>query len=173
LVDQIDSLSEIASAFSDFASMPRPAHEKLEVTSLFRHMLELYKDAPNVRILLKSELPEEEYYIYADKQQMIRVFHNLIRNSIQAIGESEHGEIILSVKRSGPDQKISISDNGTGIDPEQAEKIFRPSFTTKSSGMGLGLAIVRNIIHSFHGRIDFESDLGNGTTFHIYLPVYE
>ena len=68
--------------------------------------------------------------------------------------------------------KLTIKDNGSGIDPLIRDKIFRPNFSTKNSGMGLGLAIVKNIIESSRGQIYFETEIGIGTSFHIELPIY-
>jgi nitrogen fixation/metabolism regulation signal transduction histidine kinase len=173
LIEQIDDLSQIASAFSDFASMPRPAQEKLDPGKLMRQVADLYGEYENITITIPVDPQKSPYHIYADKQQMVRVLHNLIKNAIQAIGDKRDGKIELGLRRAGDELILSVADNGSGIDPEKADKIFRPSFTTKSSGMGLGLAIVRSIIESFGGRIDFRSDPGKGTTFFIYLPVYE
>jgi signal transduction histidine kinase len=173
LIEQIDNLSQIAGAFSDFASMPHPQRSELRMDLLVHQVADLYKDFKNVNISVEIDDRHAPYFIYADKQQMTRVLHNLIKNSIQAIGEKPEGEIAISITRKEDQYILSISDNGIGIDPDKADQIFRPSFTTKSSGMGLGLAIVRSIIESFDGRIDFTSDRGKGTSFYLYLPVFQ
>jgi signal transduction histidine kinase len=103
----------------------------------------------------------------------MRVFTNLINNSIQAIGEGNPGKIEIRITTLSGSHLITLSDNGSGILPEQEGKIFQPNFTTKSGGMGLGLAIVRNIIISSGGEITFTSETGKGTTFSISLPVYD
>ena len=105
-----------------------------------------------------------------DKKQLMRVFTNLLNNSIQAIGEDNVGTIDISVSRENTQIVIKITDNGSGISPDQAARIFQPNFTTKSGGMGLGLAIVKSIIVNAGGDIRFESEPGLKTTFTIYLP---
>ena len=97
--------------------------------------------------------------------------NNLIKNSIQAIAEGRDPQIKVRVSRIDDEVHISVSDNGEGIPAEQGEKIFEPRFTTKTGGMGLGLAMVKNIVDGFHGRIWFESSLNIGTSFHISLPL--
>jgi signal transduction histidine kinase len=115
-------------------------------------------------------LPEDNYIVKADKNQMLRAFNNLIKNSIQAIGSKKDGQITISVKKSKNELIVVFADNGAGIPQEMADKIFSPSFTTKSSGMGLGLAIVKNIVLNAGGNIWFESKANVGTTFYISLP---
>jgi signal transduction histidine kinase len=101
---------------------------------------------------------------------MLRVFNNLLRNAIQAIPEEKEGRIDVMLKQEGKHYCFSVSDNGTGISDELREKIFSPNFTTKNAGMGLGLAMVKNIVESSEGRIWFESELGKGTVFYVELP---
>jgi signal transduction histidine kinase len=103
---------------------------------------------------------------------MLRVFNNLFRNAIQSIPSNRLGEIFVQLKLSENAIILSIQDNGTGISDELRDKIFSPNFTTKNSGMGLGLALVKNIIESSEGKIWFESTVNVGTTFFISLPVF-
>ncbi len=112
------------------------------------------------------------YQCYADKEQLSRVFINLIKNAIQSIPENRKGRIGINALLSGGMVRVSISDNGKGIPDELQSKLFTPSFTTKSSGMGLGLTIVKNIIESFDGHITFKTRENQGTTFLIELPFY-
>ena len=171
IIEQINSLSEIATEFSDFAKMPQSNNEKIEISNIIVNTIELYKEYPNIKFSFnKSE--DKRYYIFGDRKQMLRVFINLIKNSIQAIGISNNGIIDISIESKNNSYIIKISDNGTGIPKDRFNKIFFPNFTTKSSGMGLGLAIVKNIISEAGGKIWFESEVGIGTTFYISLPVY-
>jgi two-component system nitrogen regulation sensor histidine kinase NtrY len=167
LVEQIDSLSAIATEFSDFAKMPPPVNERLGLNDVIHAALSLYRDVSPVRFLFD---PGEERYIFCDRKQLLRVLTNLLNNAIQAIGQKEGGTISVSVTSEGTDHEIRISDNGPGIPSAQAEKIFHPNFTTKSGGTGLGLAIVREIVNSQGGTISFTSEKGSGTTFIITLP---
>ncbi|HQW47004.1 MAG TPA: HAMP domain-containing sensor histidine kinase, partial [Chitinophagaceae bacterium] len=119
-------------------------------------------------------IPDYPIHIYADKGQLIRVFTNIIQNAIQAIPEGNKGYISLLVSKINNNfVRISISDNGEGISKEKGKKLFQPYFTTKSSGTGLGLAMCRDIVEQFEGKIEYESVINEGTTFHIDLPVIE
>lgn len=168
IIEQIDSLSEIANAFSDFAKMPVQKTEQVDLKHIINNSLELFKENTSIKYVLY--LPEDEYIVKADKNQMLRAFNNLIKNSIQAIGSSKDGQITISVKKSQTELIVVFADNGSGIPKDMAEKIFSPSFTTKSSGMGLGLAIVKNIVLNAGGNIWFESKASVGTTFYISIP---
>jgi two-component system, NtrC family, nitrogen regulation sensor histidine kinase NtrY len=168
MIEQIDSLSFIASEFSDFARMPDPKNEKLELHEIIRNSVALYKNMINIRIDFSSRI--EKAFVIADNKQLMRLFSNLFNNSIQAIGEENIGLIQVDLQTLHGKHIITISDNGSGISPDQAGKIFQPNFTTKSGGMGLGLAIVKNIILTSRGEIGFESDPGKGTVFTITFP---
>lgn len=168
-IEQIDTLSDIASAFSDFAKMPIQKMEPIDLKKIIYNAVELFKENSTVKYVLY--LPENEYIIIADKNQMLRVFNNLFKNSIQALTTKNDGQITISVKKSNSKLIVVIADNGSGIPKEMSDKIFTPSFTTKTSGMGLGLAIVRNIILNTGGDIWFESQIGIGSTFYISLPL--
>jgi signal transduction histidine kinase len=111
--------------------------------------------------------------VNADKTQLLRVFNNLLKNSVQAIGNKEEGKIDISVTMEQKNYLIIITDNGSGIPTEKTDKIFTPNFTTKTGGMGLGLAMVKSIIESTGGKIWFESEENIGTSFYITLPLYD
>ncbi len=170
LIEQIDTLSRIASEFSNFAKMPEPKNELMEVKQVLNNVINLYEDAESVRFF--KLMAEEDCMVYADRHQLNRVFNNLIKNAIQAIPEEREGVIVVNVKRNQSGVLISVADNGTGIDEEKRDKVFAPNFTTKSSGMGLGLAMSRNIIEMANGKIWFDTIVGEGTTFYIRLPLH-
>jgi len=169
IVEQIDSLSEIASEFSDFAKMPVANIEKIELTGIIKSAADLYQHHHHIRISITHS--DHPYHALADKRQLLRVFNNLIQNAVQAIGKKEDGDIQILLSKEGDFYLICISDNGTGITDEQADKIFSPSFTTKSSGMGLGLAMVKSILTTINGTVAFESRAGEGATFNIRIPA--
>lgn len=173
LTHQIDTLSEIASTFSDFATMPAASHEKVNLIEITETAVALYNNIENISINLKTPENAGQCIVLADKRQMLRVFNNLIKNSVQAIGNAPGGRIDIEISRAGDHWQVQVYDNGAGISSEQQEKIFSPYFTTKSSGMGLGLAIVKNIISGIGGAISFQSEEKSGTTFRIMLPVYD
>lgn len=168
LIEQIDSLASIATAFSDFAKLPVPDNTKTDLTLILRNTLALFHDHPEVRIY--SSLPEKECMVIADEKQLSRAFINLMNNALQAIPSHHQGLITVNLRTENGIHTVEISDNGTGIDEEKKPKIFSPNFTTKSGGMGLGLAMVKNIVDSAGGKISFISEKGSGTTFVIELP---
>jgi two-component system, NtrC family, nitrogen regulation sensor histidine kinase NtrY len=172
MIEHIDNLSAIAGAFSDFAKMPQKHEEKVDLSEAIPKSINLFSDIDNIKISFHSP-GKEPCYVLADKNQLIRVFNNLIQNAVQAIGKEPGGLIDVSVQKVNGFFRIKVTDNGPGIAPDMMDKIFSPSFTTKSSGMGLGLALVSNIIIEAGGEINFESFQGKGTVFIIKLPEYK
>ncbi len=166
MIDQIDTLSNIAAAFSRFASMPELRLKLFPVRELVRRVAMLY---PEHNVQFKAE--DEDLQIYADPDQLIRVMNNLINNALQSVPQGRKEQIVVSLSRKGEQALIEVCDNGSGIPESQHTKIFEPRFTTKSSGMGLGLALVKRIVDGFSGRIEFETKLGEGTCFRVYLPL--
>ncbi|NRD18448.1 HAMP domain-containing histidine kinase [Winogradskyella eckloniae] len=166
LIEQIDTMSSIASAFSNFAKMPAQKSENLNVVNIIKLALDIFNEH---YIEFKPET--EEIIAKFDRTQLIRVVTNLVKNSIQAIPDRvENPKIEVRVLNDEDNVKISIEDNGTGIAEDTKTKIFEPKFTTKSSGMGLGLAMVKNIVETYNGSITFTSELGKGTTFIVTFP---
>ncbi|PKP53930.1 MAG: hypothetical protein CVT92_01840 [Bacteroidetes bacterium HGW-Bacteroidetes-1] len=169
LINQIDTLSSIASAFSDFANMPVNKPVTIQLELLIQQIVTLFDNREN--ILFQLEMPEnEELIIVADQGNINRIFTNIIKNSIQAIGNKENGVIKIWVESHKDNYFIAISDNGKGMTENEKQKVFTPNFTTKSSGMGIGLSMVYNMISAAGGTISFETEQGSGTTFHIVLP---
>lgn len=169
LIEQIDNLSSIASAFSSFASMPKPNNVKVNINQILSDIVGLFeKDSGCELSFLPSPSNRD---IFADKSQLISVFNNLIKNAIQSTDERNDGKIDISVKEETGNIIVAVSDNGKGIAPEQFDKVFVPNFTTKSSGTGLGLAISKQIIDNLNGSISFESKVGKGTTIYVSIPL--
>lgn len=106
-----------------------------------------------------------------DKDHFIQIFNNLVKNALQAIPENKEGKIDITLSRQEETAQIIVKDNGKGIDEETKDKIFQPNFTTKNSGMGLGLAISQKMINNAGGQISFTSTEGEGTTFTISIPT--
>ncbi|MFC4722967.1 ATP-binding protein [Geojedonia litorea] len=166
LIQQIDTMSSIASAFSNFAKMPAQQNETLNVVKIVKLALDIFNED---YITFIAE--EEEVIAKFDRTQLIRVVTNLVKNGIQAIpNEAENPRIVVSVTSENGNVKITIADNGVGISDENKAKVFEPKFTTKSSGMGLGLAMVKNIVETYDGSITFTSERGLGTTFTVIFP---
>ena len=170
IIEQIDALTNIANEFSNFAKMPRPSEEQLDIIALIRTSKQVFV-TEGVSVSVGTNL--EEAIIRADRNQMIRVFNNLIKNAIQATPDSRSTDITITISRTEEQIQIDVADNGIGIPNEKKNKIFTPYFTTKSTGTGLGLAMVRQIVENHHGTIDFDSTENIGTTFTIMLPLSE
>jgi nitrogen fixation/metabolism regulation signal transduction histidine kinase len=168
LVEQIDALTKIANEFSNFAKMPKPNEEQMDLLPLIERVIEVSHSELECEITLVSRLKNVE--ILADKDQILRVFNNLIKNAQQAIPNEIPGKISIDVCEKENSFVIQIMDNGVGIPVDQQSKIFVPYFTTKSTGTGLGLAMVRQIIENHNGTIDFSTSEDKGTTFTITLP---
>ncbi|MFC2137250.1 ATP-binding protein [Bacteroidota bacterium] len=173
LIEQIDHLTFIATEFSNFAKMPKANNTKVNIIDKINKCLILFSNYNNIDFKLNYN-KEKEIFVFADKEQLIRIFTNLIKNSIQSIdAKNKKGYIDINIDKEKSDVLIIIKDNGKGIPDELKSKLFEPSFTTKSSGMGLGLAIVKNIITNLGGDIWFETQINKGTTFYIKLPLYK
>lgn len=166
LIDQINSLSNMASEFSSFAQMPQNKTENFDISNTLENAVSLFKRSENIEIASNIE---PKAIVHADPEQVHRVFTNLIKNAIQAIPESRTGRIEVSLKSQKGNIEIRIKDNGKGILKSNYKKVFIPNFSTKNSGMGLGLAISRKIIETANGTITFESVTNVGTTFIIHL----
>ncbi len=169
LIEQIDNLSEIASAFSDFAKMPQSKPEVLDLADVIQNTIGLYSGMRHIRFDFTNHV-ESTALFFADQKNLSRALNNLIKNAIQAIDKRKNGTIQIGLSESADKYKITISDNGKGMTTEQSSKIFTPYFTTKSSGMGIGLSIVYNIITAAGGSISFDTLEGEGTTFTLLLP---
>ncbi len=172
LLEQIDTLSNIASEFSSFAKMPKPENKPVQIARVMENVVELYKESEGVSLTFVEKV-DKETLVFADENQMQRAFNNLVQNAIQAIPDGKEGEVKISLEEENEHVLIIIRDNGTGISEDLREKIFVPNFTTKTGGMGLGLAMVRNIIESVDGEIWFETVEDEGTTFYIRLKRLE
>ena len=172
LIEQIDTLSNIATEFSNFAKMPKANNEEVDLAGIVRSTVTLYSESESATITY-YEHPDGGYKVYADREQLMRVFSNLIKNAIQAIPEETSGHVHVEIKKEKAIIQISIRDNGKGISADEAPRIFTPNFTTKTGGTGLGLAMVKNIIEQANGSVWFESVPGEGTTFFVALPVFE
>ncbi len=170
IIEQIESLSNMATEFSHFAKMPEDQFVKFNLSDIVRSTTDLFKQSENIEIRVKIA---PEVYINGDSEQMQRVFNNLIKNGIQAIPDDRKGKIEVRLSSSNNKVKIIVKDNGKGIPRELYKKVFIPNFSTKNSGMGLGLAICRKIVETAKGEITFISDLNQGTTFTITLPTSE
>jgi signal transduction histidine kinase len=150
--------------------MPVIEKEKIDLAQKIENIVKLYENLENIEV--KAIIKHRPVYIWADNKQISRVFINLIKNAVQAIPEGIEGKVIVELDVKDDKALVKVVDNGTGIPEDVRSKLFTPSFTTKSSGMGLGLAMVKNIIVNSEGRIWFDTEVGKGTTFYIEFPLY-
>lgn len=167
LIEQIDTLSNIATEFSHFAKMPRPEYTDVELLEVVRHSCELYSEDSNSEIRFESKA--ERILVRADKDQLVRIFSNLIKNALQAIPDDREGRISVRVTEEERSVLVEVEDNGIGIPADKQSRIFTPNFTTKSSGTGLGLAMVKTMAEGMDGKVWFETQQGKGTSFFIRL----
>jgi signal transduction histidine kinase len=167
LIQQIDTMSSVASAFSNFASMPAQQNETLNVVNVVELALDIFNED-----YIVFESNKKEIITKLDRTQLIRIITNLVKNATQSIPEEQKEKrLLVSVKEENQNVIIAVKDNGAGIESENIKHVFEPKFTTKTSGMGLGLGIIKNIIENYKGTITFETELGKGTTFIVSLPI--
>ena len=168
MVDQIDALSRIASEFSSFAQMPKAQETDMDLRSVVQAATDMFQGAGGLTLVvdLPKALP-----VRADREHLLRVFNNLLKNALQAIPEDRQGRIEVHGDLRDGHAMITVRDNGSGISAEDRERIFRPNFTTKNSGMGLGLVMVQRLVENAGGTVSFDSMVDKGTTFFVSLPL--
>ncbi len=168
IIKEIDKLNRIATEFSDFAKLPGKDYESTDLNEVIEEVVSLYSRSKDITFLRSLDPLIER--IWADKQELNRVFQNLIKNSIPAI--DERGEIQVKTYRSNGRIVAEVIDNGCGIDPEIMAHLFEPNFSTKSTGMGLGLAITKKSLDEMKAEIKFQSNNGRGTRALIkFMPL--
>ncbi|MDY6437451.1 MAG: HAMP domain-containing sensor histidine kinase [Bacteroidales bacterium] len=170
LLEQIETLSSIATAYSNYAKLPDNSPVSFDLGELLKSTVKLYDVEKNISIVLIYD-ENQSWTMFADKNNLGRVFGNIIKNAIQAIGSSKIGHIEVILSSLGERYKIKISDNGCGIKESDKAKVFFPNFTTKSSGMGVGLSVSQDIVQGMGGNITVASQEGIGTVFTIDLPI--
>lgn len=169
LLQQIDTLSDIATSFSAFAQMPIPKQEPYEIVSVLKRTVLLFENEKNADIHIQHV--KGEVYVEGDKQLMGRIFSNLIINGIQSVPASRNARVDIKLEVKGDTLFLQFKDNGEGIAEEIKEKVFVPNFSTKYAGSGIGLAIAKRGIEHAGGSIWFETEVGAGTVFYISLPI--
>ncbi|MCG8388560.1 MAG: ATP-binding protein, partial [Cytophagales bacterium] len=169
LLQQVQTLDDIASSFSSFAKMPIPEHERYELTHVLKNAVSLHDAQKNLYIDL--QIKEEPVYTVGDEQLMGRIINNLLLNAIQAMDGNNKQQVYVTLLRvSTRKVRLEVKDNGVGIADEIHNKIFIPNFSTKETGSGIGLAIAKHGVEHAGGKIWFETELGRGTSFFIELP---
>lgn len=171
LITQIEILSDIATSFSNFTALPELKPERLNIATLLKQSVDLHTNPQEVDI--KTEIPEGTFEVVADENILMRSFNNLLINALQAIPAGRRPQLAVEMQVNGAKVLIRFRDNGSGVPEEIRHKIFVPNFSTKFTGSGIGLAVVKKGIESSGGRIWFETEEGVGTTFYIELPLVQ
>ena len=188
LVEQIEGLRRIASEFSDFARLPLRHPEPLDLGAVAGEAAALFEAeslAADARAVFRADLAPQPLPVVADREELRRAFVNLLTNALQAMpppadrpGGAPGSITVRTRAAEAPDGTAwavaEVADTGTGVAPEAREKIFQPSFSTKSSGMGLGLAVVKRAVEAAGGTVAFETvaeGAATGTTFTLRLPL--
>ena len=171
LIEQIDGLAHIATAFSNFAKMPKAELTLVDLNAILSSVHQLFTEGGQHQDTIDLKLPDHNITVNADGKQLLRIFNNLVKNAQQAIPEEKQGHIQMHLYEKGNKAIVAVRDNGTGIPKEVQPKVFQPNFTTKSSGMGLGLAMCKSMIEAMDGEIYFETEEEVGTIFYISLAV--
>jgi two-component system nitrogen regulation sensor histidine kinase NtrY len=167
VIEQIEVLSRIASEFSNFARMPERRFERVDVKQLLQETVALFSDVRGIEF--RTKLADTGVILVADKDELRRVFVNLIRNSVQAMEQG--GTISVELEVLDRFCRITITDTGSGIPEELQPKVFQPNFSTKTDGTGLGLAIAAKVIEDLNGTIHLRSTMGKGTTVEVRIPL--
>lgn len=173
LLAEISNLKAIIGRFSEFSKMPHPQLQAVQVNELLRGVAQLFQaqlQAPGrPPIACKFELDSTLEPIAADPDLLHRAISNLVLNAMDAMPQG--GTLTLRTRRDDGKVIIEVADTGSGLTPEECERIFTPYYTSKQHGTGLGLAIVQSVVSDHGGRISVRSEPGHGTTFVIELPV--
>ncbi|MDC8105579.1 MULTISPECIES: sensor histidine kinase [Chryseobacterium] len=166
MVDQIDLIATVASAFSEFAKLPEKNNETINLNAEVADILRVFSDDSVFVHTNKANI-----MINMDRIYLSRIITNLVTNAKQA--QSEDRKLIINVDIEQHQRRvmISVQDNGVGIPDNMYERIFEPNFTSKNSGMGLGLSMVRKMVEDYKGEISVKSEVDKGSTFTITLPT--
>lgn len=167
--DEVDNSQRIISDLLDFSRTKTPQPKLVAVNELINQNLGkcVIPENITVHIDISKTLPA----VKVDPSQMGQVFHNLIINAVQAMPDGGSLEISAEEDREANALRISVTDTGHGISPENMEKLFQPLFTTKARGIGLGLVVSKRLTEANGGKIEVESQQGKGTTFTVRLPI--
>ena len=168
LLAELANLKTIINRFSDFSRMPPPELQSIDLNEILRGVMKLFEaQLAAQQVTAHLELDEALPRIEADPAQLHRAIQNLVLNALDAMPSG--GALKVRTARSNGSVQLEVSDTGSGLTPEECERLFTPYYTTKQHGTGLGLAIVQSVISDHGGRISVESEPGRGTTFRIEL----
>lgn len=164
MLQQIHLLTEIADEFSNYAELPKGKMKEVDLIEIINKIINLFKHESHVTFNLNFQ-NNSSFRVIGDENQLIRLFNNLIQNSLQAM--DHRGDITLNLSQKENNVILSFIDSGPGILKDIQEKIFEPKFTTKTTGKGLGLALACQIILNHGGKITLVKDRSKGAEFKI------
>jgi two-component system, NtrC family, nitrogen regulation sensor histidine kinase NtrY len=168
LLAELGHLKTIIGRFSDFAKMPAPAMQQVQLNDLAAETMKLFTpQLAQANIVARTELDPHLRRIMADPEQLARVLRNLTLNAIDAMPHG--GTLTIRTITHETGVRLEVADTGQGLTPEECERLFTPYYTTKTHGTGLGLAIVQSVVSDHHGRISVVSEPGKGSSFRIDL----
>jgi signal transduction histidine kinase len=171
IIEQIDGLTRMSNEFSNFAKMPEPIFKRENMVEIIEKVVDLYENEGG--ITFQFDKPNQDVFVNVDRNLWIQVIVNLLQNAQQALMGIEKGKIHVIISLVEYQCLIQVIDNGCGISIEESARIFTPHFTTKSSGSGIGLSLVKQIVEKHGGTISFSSKENEGTTFRIELPIMD
>jgi two-component system nitrogen regulation sensor histidine kinase NtrY len=168
LLAELANLKQIIGRFSDFAKMPAPEMQPVNLNDLAREAMRLFEpQLTEAGITARLELDPKLGPVPADPEQITRVLRNLVLNAIDAMPRG--GALTVRTTAQNGGARLDVADTGQGLTAEECDRLFTPYYTTKTHGTGLGLAIVQSVISDHKGRIAVESQPGKGTTFRIEM----
>jgi len=165
LIQQIETLDKVAEMFSDMAKSNLKNFTEINLLAAIKISTKLLDNTNNITFEIINESDQTDFLIKGINKDITQIFNNLLKNSVEAIGNSENGRVIIKVSSGEAFYEVKVIDNGNGIPANRKDMIFTPYFTTRSKGTGLGLAIVKTIITDMGGNIKLESTDKNGTIF--------
>ena len=172
ITGEVENLNKLLDEFSEFSRLPRPEMREVDLESLLREVISMYRNL-SFKVSIEQKFSPEELSVRADPNQLKQVFANLLKNAIQAMEDGGRIDILTDLVQKGDNRyvRMQFRDSGRGIPEEVRGEVFEPYFTTKKDGSGLGLAIAQRIVFDHNGNMWFESKEGSGTTFIVELPL--
>ncbi|MDP9279883.1 MAG: MEDS domain-containing protein [Gemmatimonadota bacterium] len=173
VAEEIRRASQIINHIGGLFEKAVPRRESIDINEVIQEMVALLRsEATYQSISIRRELQGDLPKVVGDPVQLQQVLMNLTLNGIDAMKETDRvKELTITSEAGDGELVVSVSDTGTGISPERANRIFDAFYTTKSHGLGMGLAISRSIVESHGGRLWVTNDPGPGANFHLTLPV--